>query len=266
VRPRPKVTKVVCMTKIAAPKRRRKRFRKDVLAFRRSEIVRDACEVGAADTADFDRWLIQWAVHNPGAKDEIWAVMMAAQKMGGEITEEEAAGICDEAALYTHLPTADQLAKTLGLTYDRRRKLRITTIGAIDIDKRGREEIRRVRAKVKQEARRRAKGVRPRAEYEANSQSAKWRKLGMSKATFYRKNMHRTKDETGPYTASLLTAKDTPVSLERQGWPSEASPLRKEERGLASSQTATTLAADIHVRVPNWCFGRKPAAELRVAA
>src|SRR5262245_52827511 len=82
----------------AVSRRRRKRKGFDFHAKRRSEIVKHARHVGAVDTEDFDRWLIQWAVHNPGSKDEIWAVMNAARRMGGKITEAQAEAICDEAA------------------------------------------------------------------------------------------------------------------------------------------------------------------------
>src|SRR5262249_37182003 len=132
VKPRPK-TKVFCMANVAALRRLRNRFqRRDVRAawrnVRRKEIIKHARYVGAADSDDFSRWLVQWAVHNPTSRDEIWAVMNAAVKMGGKITEGEAAAICDEAALIEHFPMADHLAKVLGVTYTDRQTLKLTTI------------------------------------------------------------------------------------------------------------------------------------------
>jgi hypothetical protein len=254
------------MRNVTPPKWRRKGSL-DVLAKRRREIVLHAKYVGAASTADFDVWLTQWVIHNPTAKDEVWAVMMAARRMGGEITEAEAATICDEAALCPHIPTAAQLGKTLRLTLDARTKLKISTIRPHNMSKADLDEIRRCKALVRKRELRRARGAQSREEYlAANSLSATkpWKKEGMSRAKWY-KNRQRTERETSPSAPSLLVSEDRPVSTERQGL-SERGFASKEERGLASSQTASTLVADIYVRVPNWCFGRKPTAELSVAA
>jgi hypothetical protein len=68
--------------------RRRKNF--DFHAKRRKEIVLHARFVGAMDTEDRARWLVAWALHNPGARDQVWSLMQTAQRMGGEITEAEA--------------------------------------------------------------------------------------------------------------------------------------------------------------------------------
>jgi hypothetical protein len=76
--------------------RRRKNF--DFHAKRRKEIVLHAQHVGAMDTEDRGRWLVAWALHNPGARDQVWSLMQTARRMGGEITEAEAIEIADEAA------------------------------------------------------------------------------------------------------------------------------------------------------------------------
>src|SRR5262245_6048758 len=52
---------------------RRKNF--DFAAKRRREIVLHARHVGAAETEDFDRWLLMLALHNPGAKDQVYYLM-----------------------------------------------------------------------------------------------------------------------------------------------------------------------------------------------
>ena len=59
-------------------------------AKRRREIVRHALHVGAAETEDFDRWLISWAQHNPRSKDPLGALMMAAERVLhlGDLCEE----------------------------------------------------------------------------------------------------------------------------------------------------------------------------------
>jgi hypothetical protein len=145
----------------------------DFCAKRRREIILHARLVGAAETADFPRWLIAWVWHNPKAKDQIWSVMNAARDMGGKITEAEASAITEEASITRkHLNlTADDLARFLGVTYEQRQRLGLTTIGSINVGKRARKELRKRQNRTAHEKRRRTLGIRPRAEYEANSLS-----------------------------------------------------------------------------------------------
>lgn len=84
---------------------------------------------------------------------------------------------------------ADTLARILNLTMSSRTTLGITTIGAIDCNKQQRTELRRQRKRAYAEARRRAAGAKPRAQYEAESLSRTkpWEKLGMSRSTWYAK-------------------------------------------------------------------------------
>lgn len=90
---------------------------------------------------------------------------------------------------------ADNLAWRMRLTAADRATLRITTIGAIDASKDDRAATRRERARERRQRKRRAKGVKPREQYEAQaiSRAKPWIEAGMSRATWYRK--HR---ETGP--------------------------------------------------------------------
>jgi hypothetical protein len=83
---------------------------------------------------------------------------------------------------------ADKLAIRLHLTEDERRRLRITTIGAIDLTKAERLARRRLHKRLYKEARRRHAGAKPRTEYEANSinRIKPWVVLGMSRASWYR--------------------------------------------------------------------------------
>jgi hypothetical protein len=71
--------------------------------------------VGAMDTEDRSRWLVAFALHNPGARDQVLSVMQVARRMGGEITEAEAIAIAGEAAEIPYAWKADRLAKYLGL-------------------------------------------------------------------------------------------------------------------------------------------------------
>jgi hypothetical protein len=96
---------------------------------------------------------------------------------------------------------ADKLAVRLNLTDAERRRLRITTIGAVDRTKAERLADRKERKRLAQRARRRARGVRLRSEYHACSltRTKPWRDLGMSRATWYRQP--RPSAETSPCTA-----------------------------------------------------------------
>src|SRR5262249_22708122 len=176
------------MTKPHARRRRRNR-NFDFAAKRRREIVLHARHVGAAQTADFSRWLLMLALHNPGARDQAYYLMRTAERMGGQITEAEAIAIADEADDIPHCWSADRVAKYLGVTYAQRQALGLTTIGSIDIGRRSRTVLRKRRACLREERRRRATGAIPRAEYEAKSLSATkpWKELGISRRTWERR-------------------------------------------------------------------------------
>jgi hypothetical protein len=84
---------------------------------------------------------------------------------------------------------ADTLAAMIGLTFARRRRLGITTIGAIDMSLEQREKLNREHDRDYQRDKRRATGVQPREEYEQQSisQSAPWKAEGISRASWYRR-------------------------------------------------------------------------------
>jgi hypothetical protein len=155
---------------------------------RRREIERDAKAVGAADTEDFWRWPVAWLWHyHKPAKDQQWAVIQAARRMGGKLTEAEAADMVALAGSRRRHMTADRLGRFLGLTYARRQRLKIRTIGASDVNKRERKALRKHRNRLYLERRRRDRGERPRTKYEAQSIAAQARKEGVSRMTIYRR-------------------------------------------------------------------------------
>jgi hypothetical protein len=232
------------MKRVSQRRKGRKGFSFD--AIRRREIERYARYVGAADTEDFDRFLIAWYWHNSQSNFPIEALIEAARRMGGKLTEAQASAITEEASITPEYRTADGLARFLGLKYDVRQKLRMWTIGAIDIKQRARKELRKRQNRIAHERRRRERGMRPREQ--SLTRTKPWEAEGMSRAKWYR-NKQRTERETKVSAAYLLSSEDRPVSLERRGCPSEASP-RREARGLASSQTAVTLAADGYASLP----------------
>jgi hypothetical protein len=230
---------------------RRKSSSFDICAKRRWEIALHARLVGAADTEDFSRWLIAWIWHNPRAMDQIWSVMNAARTMGREITEAEASDLIEEASITRKHKSADNLARFLGVTYEQRQRLGLTTIGSTNVKRQARKELRKRADRLYRERRRRTKGVRPRGEYEATSTAAQARAEGVSRMTIYRrrkaaeqaKNMPHV---TGPSAAIFLSTEVRPVTgLAEGGFASKEASQR-----LPSSQTANMPAVDIYQSLP----------------
>jgi hypothetical protein len=234
--------------------RRRRNTPFDFAAKRRREIVLHARHVGAMDTEDRSRWLIAWVWHNPNATDQIWSVMECAKNMGGKITEAEASAITEEASITRRHMSADNLARFLGVTYEQRQQLGLTTIGSVNVKKRARKEMRKLRARKALAAKRRANGVLSRAEYEANSTAAKARAGGVSRMTIYRRMRaeqgKNTPHVTGVSTAISLSSEDGPVTPAGVEGTAERGFASKKARGLPSSQTATTMAADRYGSLP----------------
>jgi hypothetical protein len=85
--------------------------------------------------------------------------------------------------------TADKLAHCIGLTFEVRDRLGITTIGACDMTKAEREAVRKARMRKAKADKRRADGLKPRAEYEASAvgHGKPWLAEGLSRATWYRR-------------------------------------------------------------------------------
>jgi len=165
-------------------------------ALRRREIERHARDVGAAHTEDFWRWIVGWRWHNEqNSRDPAGALILAAKRMGGSLTEAGAERILETADALPRCCTADKLGKFLGVTYAQRQKLAITTIGSIDVNKRSRALLRKRKNRLHNERKRRAQGIRPRAAYEENSlvHIKPWEAEGISRRTWYRR-----KRGTGP--------------------------------------------------------------------
>ena len=222
---------------------------------RRKEIVRHGQFVDAMDTADRGRWLIAWVQHNRKAADPVWSVMEAAKSMGGKITEAEASAITKEASTTRRYVTADSLAEYLGVTYPQRQLLRLTTIGACDFPKRQRMQQRRHKDRMAKEKKRRALGMRPQSE--SLSATEPWRKMGMSRRTWYRKNKARTgTDGTTLSAAIFLSSEDKPVPTgvseeeKRESERGEA-PREKQEGDFRLKRAdGATLAADRFETLP----------------
>jgi hypothetical protein len=174
-------------------------------ALRRREIERHALHVGAIDTEDRSRWLMAWLWNNtpknPKTYDPIWLLMDVARKrMGGSISEAEAAAIVEEAAATTPARMSDDsLAKFLSVTYAQRQALGLRAIGSIDVGKRARKVLRRRKDRLYQEARRRARGARPHSE--SLSRTKPWKAMKMSRAKWYRQR-RETDSSASLYTVT----------------------------------------------------------------
>jgi|SRR6516162_7009042 len=111
----------------------------DIRLRRRREIEALVQDVGAAETDDYPRYLVLWAQALPENADRMIGILRSAsRRMGHEIPEDEARDIIEEARSTSRPRTPDGWARALGLTYARRQRIGITTIGAIDVTKRQR--------------------------------------------------------------------------------------------------------------------------------
>jgi hypothetical protein len=175
--------------------------------------------------------------------------MNAARTMGGKITEAEASAITEEASATRKHLSADSLARFLGVTYDQRQGLRLTTIGSTNVRKRARKELRKRADRLYQERKRRANGVRPRAEYEAISLSKvkPWAAEGISRRTWERRrrrNMTRTQNDAS-VSAPIFSISEDGLASARTAEGGFAS--KEASKGLASSQTAIRIAVDVTI-------------------
>ncbi len=83
---------------------------------------------------------------------------------------------------------SDALGRELNLDWRTRERLRVWQIGAVDMDAEARKERRKLRHRERMQRTRKAKGAKPRAEYEGKSLSATrpWEAEGISRAKWYR--------------------------------------------------------------------------------
>ena len=210
---------------------------------RRLEIERLARAIDVADTVDFHTFLIAWQWHNKKSKDLVGSLMEAATRMGGDITEEQAEKIIQEAATARQRRSADALARFLGLIYKMRTALGITTIGSIDIDKRQRAKIRKERARVAEQYRRRARGAKPRSESALRKRP--WKQDGVGRSTYYKRKraeaaggLIRAQPPLTPKIGLFRAQPSVSRVYTKQSTRREAPKQEAAERGLATAGTA----------------------------
>ncbi len=122
---------------------------------------------------------------------------------------------------------ADTLAQELGLLYVDRQRLAITTIGAIDVPKEQRDELRRERDKIRKRMKRRKAGAVPREQFEAESVRAKAAAEGINPSTWYRRQKGANSHYAADGRVALPVARDGRARL-------EARPGRHAGNGLTS--------------------------------
>ncbi len=171
------------------------------------------------------------------------------REMGGDVKTHVAAWVRlwapwmegEEAEALTHRVltnprrwTADVLAWRLRLTMAERRYLGITTIGVFGMSKADRAKEALVRRREKETADRRAAGVRPRAEYEAQSasQTKPWERFGISRRTWERRGKPQ------PECTNTVSQ----VAVDRMGISVDSGDLRQAPPPTPSGPAASAAA------------------------
>ena len=158
----------------------------DIRQRRRREIEALVQDIGAAETDEYPRYLVLWAQALPENADRMIGILRnASLRMRHQITEDEARDIIEEARTTSRPRTPDGWARALGLTYARRQRIGITTIGAIDVNKRQRTQLRKLRAHERYRRRRQALGATPRTQ--SLSALKPWAAEGISRRTWERR-------------------------------------------------------------------------------
>jgi len=186
--------------------------------------------------------------------------------MGRKLTEPEAREIFKRATNGEVFKRrmADSLALFLNLTWDARRKLRITTIGSTNVRRCDREDIRKVQDKVRKRNKRRAKGVTPRSEYllKSLSRTQPWKDLGISRRTWERERRQQAIRLRNREDLTVFADASTPPPSLRVATPSAA--ITKLAADGLASRPADTLASTKPTTpdVPRWQpRGETPAVQ-----
>jgi hypothetical protein len=113
----------------------------------------------------------------------------------------DARAILDQADELRPIKRADPLGKFFGLKYALRKKLKIKTIGAADVPKRARTELRKRNARKREAARRQTAGALPRAQ--SLSQTRPWEADGVCRRTWERRR--RGERDSGVANSCAMT-------------------------------------------------------------
>jgi len=159
---------------------------------------------GLPDTDDRDIYLKLVAHHlKPRDRDLAFALTNWARRLGAKLPQREVDEIVQEVKRKPLRFKADTIGKKLHLTYAERAHInatsatKITTIGCCDVSKAGRVKLRN---SLKQEARRRRRGLQSRAQYLACAKSRRrpWIAEGISRRTWYYRQRAIAQVRTSP--------------------------------------------------------------------
>jgi hypothetical protein len=151
------------------------------------------------DTDDADRpvWLVAQHMREINHFDLRGRLSRWCSRWAPFFPKEQIKKIADKVVAKPYRFTADAIGKLMGLKDEERSALGITTIGAIDRDKKQRERDR-AEAKLRRDreralGKRRQRGVRPRSEYlrKSLSQTKPWEAEGISRRTWERRREAR---------------------------------------------------------------------------
>jgi hypothetical protein len=175
--------RVIANRKSTSPKTKKQARPYSLRAQRRRECEAVAIAQGGATR----RHLLFWCWHNRESSDPVWALCDAANgRMNHPMTMKEAAALVEDAERQPcRIKTADSAAEWLDVDYALRQRLGLRTIGATDVNKRGRTMLRKQRARKREAARRQAAGAIPRALSLAVIKP--WEARGVSRRTWYRR-------------------------------------------------------------------------------
>jgi hypothetical protein len=193
------------------------------------------------DTDDADVYLIPVAqcfrkiLVDKGKPASVDAVMQRfgfwCERWAPGLSTDQVADIVRGVLAQPKLDADDDLGATLRLSYADRQRLGIRTIGSYDVDRKSRTKLARARKQERDrlhaEEIRRAKGAIPRAVYEARglSKMKPWEKMGISRATYYRRGANAHAEiETSPSPHSSFYQQATDLSRLAQGQPQGPAP------------------------------------------
>jgi hypothetical protein len=211
--------------------------RPDLSVLRRRQLQR----FGKYAAKNLNPCLVAWHWHNKrSSKDPAWALVEAARRMGGKVTEAQAQQIIEEAAATFHPMhmSADGLARYVGLPYSDRTRLKITVIGACDVSKQERADLRRQRDRAYQEQKRRERGARPQTQ--SLSQTRPWEAEKISRRTWERR---RKNARVATSSAAILINADDEIASKPIKPTKRAASLRSAASALLGGISAQTRPA-----------------------
>ena len=153
------------------------------------------------------------------------------------MNEAAAARLLEQIEAFPQKWRSDTLGRKLNLAGTEWRALRLRTLAPVDMTRQERVAFSQALARQRRQARRRAQGKKPRAEYLATSlsQTKPWLAFNISRSTWYRrgKPTHPTSG-TSVDTIKIPKATTRPVprstgTVGEDGWPSGTAPSRTAE-------------------------------------